>query len=69
MKTYTTYEQIKNDYPYEEDKLKAHTVFTDYVMDIISLKQRREIRNSWNKLPNNVRWEDYLLQQVNNIKN
>lgn len=70
MKTYTTYQQIKDDYPYSKDnENKAYNVFTDYVMDVISLEKRKEIRNDWHILADTIGWQDYLLQRVNEIKN
>ena len=63
MRTYTTYEQIKKDYPYtKENPNKAVNVFTKYVMDVISLDERREIRKNWNGSGD---WHDYLLKEVN----
>ena len=69
MITYTTYQQIKEEHDLDENRNKTYDVFTNYVMDIISLKKRREIRKNWNNLTKAVQWENYLLQQVNNIKN
>ena len=43
--------------------------FTNYVMDIITIKKRRKIRKKWNKKRLKIRWYDYLLQEVNKIKN
>lgn len=63
MRIYTTYEQIKKDYPYTKEKPnKAYDVFTDYVMNVTSLDERREIRKSWD---GSTDWHDYLLKEVN----
>ena len=63
MKTYTTYEQIKKDYPYtKENPMKAVDIFTKYVMDVISLDERREIRRNWD---GKEEWHNYLLKKVN----
>lgn len=44
--------------------------FTNYVMDIITIKKRRKIRLKWNKKGcYQMCWQDYLLQEVNKIKN
>lgn len=42
--------------------------FTNYVMNKISIKQRREIRKNWNNSKNDISWQRYLLNEVNNIK-
>jgi len=59
-----------------DDFGKDYDAFTDYVMDRISLEERRKIRDGWNKKSrenrekgikggNEMRWENYLLKRVN----
>lgn len=69
MKTYTTYQQIKDEFKNDEDLNKPYDVFTNYVMDVISLEQRKSIRSDWNTLQVPISWQDYLLERVNRIKN
>jgi len=64
---YTTYQQIKDEFKNNENLNKPHDVLTNYVMDIISLKQRKSIRDDWNTLQVPISWEDYLLKRVNRI--
>lgn len=70
MKKYTTYQQIKEDYPYSKDNpTQSYDIFSNYVMNTISIEKRREIREDWNKTDGSIEWQDYLLQRVNKIKN
>jgi hypothetical protein len=61
---------------YEHFRYKDHSDFTDYVMDRISLEERRAIRNDWNEQERRSRekgergtdWKQYLLDRVNEKK-
>ena len=55
---------IKHTY---EDFDKDYDAFTDYVMDRISLEERRKIRKDWNTQHKTgiKNWEKYLLKRVN----
>jgi hypothetical protein len=55
---------IKTSY---DDFGRDYDAFTDYVMDKISLKQRKDIRKSWEKDGAKTQWQDYLIQKANDI--
>jgi len=48
-----------------DDFGKDYDAFTDYVMDRISLEERRKIRKQWNESKSKMQWQDYLLKEVN----
>ena len=48
-----------------DDFGKDYDAFTDYVMDRISLEERRKIRKQWEKSKSKMQWQDYLLKEVN----
>ena len=48
-----------------DDFGKDYDSFTDYVMDRISLEERRKIRKEWEKSKSKMQWQDYLLKEVN----
>ena len=50
-----TYDDFGRDY----DK------FTDYVMDRITLEDKRKIRKDWKDTGGKMKWQDYLLKRVN----
>tara|TARA_R110002020_G_scaffold334555_2_gene549795 strand:- start:9147 stop:9347 length:201 start_codon:yes stop_codon:yes gene_type:complete len=62
MKLFLNYQEIKNKY-----KKDAYDVFTDYVAEVITLKERRQIRKEWNKLRPQPIWEDFLINKANCI--
>jgi len=63
--TYNNYEEIQQDY----DRFDEHNVFTKYIMDKITIEQRREIRKDWNKEGHReMRWQNYLIKRVNKYK-
>jgi|9_EtaG_2_1085328.scaffolds.fasta_scaffold08584_8 hypothetical protein len=60
--TYNNYEEIQQDY----DRFDEHNVFTKYIMDKITIEQRREIRKDWNKEGHReMGWQNYLIKRVN----
>ena len=61
MKLYNNYQEIKN-----EHKKNAYEVFTNYVMDVITFEERKEVRKLWNG--STELWEDYLIKYVNFYK-
>ena len=48
-----------------DDFGKDYDAFTDYVMDRISLEERRKIRKQWEQSKSKMQWQDYLLKEVN----
>lgn len=48
-----------------DDFGKDYDAFTDYVMDRISLEERRKIRKNWEQSKSKMQWQDYLLKEVN----
>jgi len=54
-----------------EDFNKDHDAFTDYVFNVITLDQRRQIRKDWNNQYNTGEkdWHKFLLTRVNEIAN
>ena len=63
MKLYNNYQEIKN-----EHKKNAYDIFTNYIMDVITLDERKEVRKLWNNTKNNIDWNDYLINYVNFYK-
>ena len=47
-----------------DDFGKDYDAFTDYVMDRISLEERRKIRKDWGQSKSKMQWQDYLLKEV-----
>lgn len=47
-----------------DDFGKDYDAFTNYVMDRISLEERRKIRKEWEQSKSKMQWQDYLLKSV-----
>ena len=45
----------------------SYDEFTNYVMNRITIEQRRQIRKQWNNLKDSVNWQSYLLSEVNKL--
>ena len=48
-------------------RFNSYDAFTNYVMNRITIEQRRKIRKQWNNLKNSVNWQSYLLSEVNKL--
>ena len=62
MDLFINYKEIK-----DKHKTNAYDIFTDYVMNIITIEERREARKIWNA-KNKKTWEDFIISYVNFIK-